>query len=331
MGFGIQVHMSRPLRIEYPGAHYHVINRGLTGQAVFTAEPDFMGFLDLIEDAWRRWDILVFAYCLMDTHYHMAIQTPYGNLQRIMRHIDGVYTQRFNRVHRRDGPLFRGRYKGIVIDADAYLAAVVRYIHLNPLETGKAENPEDYPWSSHRHYLRPGKAPKWLAIQQVLDGYGTRRGFHEFVLSGNEEALLQFYSSKKRSPGLGEEDFISSIKRRDFSISSEHVCHETRVLRPGTSPVVKVVAEIYQFAEDALFQTRRGQRNEARQVAMYLIRELCDLSLKEIAWLFSLGSYGSVGSACSVINSQIQSDKTLRHRIEQIRERLSLIYSQKKT
>ena len=96
--------MSRPLRIDYPGAYYHVMNQGLTGQKAFVSGADFEGFLTLIEDAWRRWDIRVFSYCLMDTHYHLALQTPHGNLQRIMRHIDGVYTQRFNRLHKGDGP-----------------------------------------------------------------------------------------------------------------------------------------------------------------------------------------------------------------------------------
>jgi REP element-mobilizing transposase RayT len=92
--------MSRRLRIEYPGAHYHMMNRGLAGKPVFLEESDFGAFLDLVQEAWSRWDIQVFSYCLMDSHYHLAIRTPMGNLQRVMRHIDGVYTQRFNRKHK---------------------------------------------------------------------------------------------------------------------------------------------------------------------------------------------------------------------------------------
>ena len=163
--------------------------------------------------------IRIFSYCLIYTHYHLSLQTPQGNLQRVMRHIGGVYTQRFNRAYKREGPLFRGRYKAILIDLNEYLAAVVRYIHLNPVkfpegnliyrvnpvEVKRADDPKDYPWSSHHHYLRHKKAQK-------------------------------------------------------------------------------------------------GKRNEARQVAMYLIRELCKKSLKEIAQSFSLGSYGGVGGACSVID-----------------------------
>lgn len=93
----------------------------------------------------------------MDTNYHLALQTPQGNLQRLMRHINGLYTQRFNRAHKRGGPLFQGLYKDTLINADKYLASVVCYIHLTPLEANKADDPKDYPWSSHHHYLRPIK------------------------------------------------------------------------------------------------------------------------------------------------------------------------------
>ena len=96
----------------------------------------------------------MFAYCLLDNHYHVCLRTPEGNLTRVMQHLDGLYTQRFNRSHRRDCALFKGRYKAIVVDKDNYLAQVVRYIHLNPLEVGLVPEPESYAWSSHRSYLR---------------------------------------------------------------------------------------------------------------------------------------------------------------------------------
>ena len=136
------------------------MNRGLADHPVFIDNRDFRNFLSLIEDAWRRWHIRVFSWCLMGNHYHVALQTPEGNLQRVMRHIDGVFTQRFNRTHNRDGPLFRGRYRAILIDADQYLAAVVRYIHLNPVEAKKVSAPQNYPWSSHKTYLSHAKKYK---------------------------------------------------------------------------------------------------------------------------------------------------------------------------
>lgn len=315
--------MSRPLRIEYPGAYYHVMSRAIRGQAVFLTDDDYKGYLALLEDAWRRWDIRVFSYCLMETHYHLALQTPHGNLQRVMRHIDGVYTQRFNRAHKRDGPLFRGRYKAIVIDRDIYLAALVRYIHLNPVEAHKADDPRKYVWSSHHHYLRPNKAPQWLKIEEVMANYKSSWDFHTFVVSGNEEALVKFYSSKKLAPLLGSNDFINKIRERRASFSEEHTRYETVALRPRVSSVLRDIAKLYHVSEETLLHGKRGRRNEARQVAMYLVRELCNKSLHTIAELFSLGSYGGVGAACSVIEKQLTVDRGLRRRIEQIRKMVS--------
>ena len=177
--------MSRPLRIQYPGAVYHIMNRGRARQPTFVDETDYRAFLETLAEAHRQWGIEVFAYCLMGNHYHLCLRTPKGNLSRIMRHIDGIYTQRFNRRHRRDGTLFRGRYKGILIDADEYLAAVVRYIHLNAVAAGLVKMPEEYRWASHQYYLKAKGAPDWLDTTEAIEQIGGRQVFHEFVLSGN--------------------------------------------------------------------------------------------------------------------------------------------------
>jgi len=135
--------------------------------------------------------------------------------------------------------------------------------------------------------------------------------------------LSKFYSAKRHAPILGGEDFINWLKEGGFSLSGEHVGYETGPLRPPVSSVIREVAKVYKVSEEALFRGQRGKRNEARQVAMYLIRDLCDKSLKEIAQSFSLGSYGSVGGACSVIERQIKVDRRLRRHIEQIRGMVS--------
>ena len=128
--------MSRPLRIQFPEAVYHVMNRGARRQSIFIDDTDYQAFFEVFSEANRLWGIEVFAYALMGNHYHLCLRTPKGNLSRVMRHVDGIYTQQFNRRHGRDGTLFRGRYKAILIEADEYLAAVVRYIHLNAIEAG---------------------------------------------------------------------------------------------------------------------------------------------------------------------------------------------------
>ena len=110
--------VARPLRIEYPGAVYHVLNRRAARQKVFRGAVDYQRFWEGLAEAHTRWGVELFAFCLMGTHYHLCLRTPGGNLGRIMRHVDGLYTQRFNRAHSRDGPLFRGRYQAILVEAD---------------------------------------------------------------------------------------------------------------------------------------------------------------------------------------------------------------------
>ena len=152
--------MSRPLRLEYPGAWYHVMNRGRRSEKIFFTDTDRETFLNVLREASGLWNMRVFAYCLMPNHYHLLVQTPHGNLSRCMRHVNGVYTQRFNRRNEKEGQLFRGRYKAVLVDDDIYLLEVLRYIHRNPLKAGIVKSLEDYPWSSHKGYLSNAKKCK---------------------------------------------------------------------------------------------------------------------------------------------------------------------------
>jgi putative transposase len=161
--------MARPLRIQFPDAVYHVMNRGAARQATFAGDANYQAFLDTVAEAHRLWGIEVFAYCLMGNHYHLCLRTPRGNLSRVMRHVDGLYTQRFNRSHRRDGTLFRGRYKAILVEESEYLAVVIRYIHLNAVDAGIVKMPEDYRWASHRYYRETKGAPSWLNTAEGVE------------------------------------------------------------------------------------------------------------------------------------------------------------------
>lgn len=136
--------MTRALRVEYPGAWYHVMNRGAARQNVFHKLKDFNSLLELIEEVVMRYGIEVHAYCLMSNHYHLLIRTLVTNLSRAMRHLNGLYTQRYNRSRQIDGPLFRGRFKSILVDADCYLLQLSRYIHLNPVVAMITQKPEEY-------------------------------------------------------------------------------------------------------------------------------------------------------------------------------------------
>jgi REP element-mobilizing transposase RayT len=294
------------------------MNRGTARQATFLTAEDHQAFLDTLAEAHRQWDIEIFGYCLMTNHYHVCLRTPKGNLSRVMRHVDGLYTQRFNRSHGRDGPLFRGRYKAILIDADEYLSAVVRYIHLNPVEAGIVKMPEDYRWSSHGYYLRKKGVPNWVSTSEIIGQVGGRNAFHDFVLSGNEEALSRFYTSSRHSPVLGGEGFVERIREPTMELGREHPRYERRGLWPNGEQVIGKVAGFYKISKDAVLTGVRGRENKARKVAMYIVTRQCDLTLQETARLFGLGSYGAVGWSCNWVRTKMEKEKTFRDQIERI-------------
>jgi len=315
----VAILMARPLRIQYPGAVYHVMNRGGSRHKVFIDEKDRQVFLNTIGEIHDRWGVEVFGWCLMGNHYHLCLRTPEGNLARAMRHLDGLYTQRFNRLHGRDGALFRGRYKAILVDKDNYLAQVVRYIHLNPLATGLVREPEKFMWSSHRFYLRLKKAPKWLRMREVMAEFGSITRFHQFVLEGNEAGLEQFYQRGRQAPVLGDQEFRERLRGKAVRVDREHPRHERAAVRPSVDKVLKTVAERYGMAVEDLMKGKRGKENEARKVGMYLVKELCDLRLQEIAERFGARSYGTVGWACHGVGAKVESDTKFREQVDRIR------------
>jgi putative transposase len=160
--------MARPLRIQFENAWYHVMNRGAARRSTFSDDTQRELFLSVLGESTSRFGIEIHSYCLMSNHYHLLLKTPFANLSRAMQHIDGVYTQRYNRLMKLDGPLFRGRFKSIVIDAENYLVVVSRYIHRNPVDAGICNTPANYKWSSYPAYIGEALKPEWLVVNEVL-------------------------------------------------------------------------------------------------------------------------------------------------------------------
>ncbi|MFQ5903814.1 MAG: transposase [Candidatus Binatia bacterium] len=149
--------MGRPLRIEYPGALYHITSRGIERRRIFLGNSDRVKFLEILEDYHERYGILIHSYVLMDNHYHLVLETPRGNLLKVMHGINGGYTGYFNRRYGRAGHLFQGRYKGILVDKNPYLLQLSRYVHLNPVTAEIVEGPGTYRWSSYGGYISKRK------------------------------------------------------------------------------------------------------------------------------------------------------------------------------
>ncbi|MFN7570755.1 MAG: REP-associated tyrosine transposase [Betaproteobacteria bacterium] len=154
--------MSRPLRLEFEGALYHLTARGDRREPIFVDDADRQALLNVLALGLDRFDAEAFAYCLMGNHYHFVVQTRRPNLSRLMRHVNGVYTQYFNRRHRKAGHLFQGRFKAILVDRDAYFLAVCRYVDLNPVRAALVARAQDWPWSSYRAHAGAADGPPWL-------------------------------------------------------------------------------------------------------------------------------------------------------------------------
>lgn len=209
--------MARPLRIEYPGALYHVTSRGNARAKIFLDDYDYRTFLDVLGFVVQRVNWLCHAYCLLPNHYHMLIETPEGNLSRGMRQLNGIYTQKFNWKRRRSGHLLQGRYKAILVDKDEYLLELSRYLMLNPVRAGIAEFPGEYVWSSYRATVGKEKAPEFLTTDWLLARFSdrqdrARRRFADFVRAGmNREASP--WAGLKGQIYLGDASFVENSLR----------------------------------------------------------------------------------------------------------------------
>ena len=314
--------MSRPLRIEYSDAWYHVMSRARLGQGAFPAREDYHSFIDLLKDTTEMFNMRVAAYCLMTTHYHLLIQTPDANLSRCMRHINGVYTQRYNARNGCDGTLFRGRYKSILIDADSYLLELVRYIHRNPLRAGIAGKLKDYPWSSHNGYISKAKKWEWLHKNYILDMFSKDTSlqiisYKRFISTQEPLELIQHYSKKNMPSILGSDKFIKWVKERFAKKKKEKEIPESKKLCPEVIDIKKAVCNYYKTEDADLLKSRRGVENEARDLAIYMLRFIRGERLTIIGQEFNLNNYSSVSPAIERIKRKLESNK-FKKRYEQI-------------
>jgi len=207
--------MSRPIRIEFPDALYHVTARGDRREDIFEDDQDRQTFLATLEQAITRFNWTCYAWCLMGNHYHLLIQTPDGNLSKGMRQLNGVYTQASNRRHLRVGHLFQGRFKAILVDSDAYLLELARYVVLNPVRAGMVKKPADWAWSSYRASVGLEQAPAWLAEDGLLAMFAKRRSlaqqrYAQFVVEGIKSDSP--WANLKGQVFLGDEQFVTRMQ-----------------------------------------------------------------------------------------------------------------------
>lgn len=210
--------MARPLRLEFPGAVYHLTARGDRREPIFIDDADREALLGVVGKATERFGASMMAYCLMGNHYHFVVQTHRANLSQLMRQINGVYTQGFNRRHAKVGHVFQGRFKALVVDRDAYLLEVCRYVELNPVRAGMVDDPAAWPWSSCCAHLGLAQAPAWLDSAGLLGALTgapvdvaqaaitARRHYATFLAAGRNVPLWP--QALRQQIYLGDEAFI---------------------------------------------------------------------------------------------------------------------------
>ena len=320
--------MTRPLRIEYPGAWYHVMNRGRRGENIFADNDDYETFIALLQETTEMFDLRVAAFCLMSNHYHLLVQTPVANLSRAMRHINGVYTQRYNRRQNTDGQLFRGHYKSVLVQENSHLLELLRYIHRNPVRAQMCNAAGDYLWSSHRGYCNSAKKWDWLHKEFLLgmfdqDLHKAKKQYKSFVQCEDSAEVTDFFSRKNLSSFFGSRNFIEWVKSTYHQLQNHKEIPQSRHLAPTIDDIKRTVCQYYEVEQRQLEQTKRGQVNEARNVAIYLARKRCGLRLEEIGQEFELLQYSSVSSIVTRTEKQLSKNKQLRNRIKEISQKLN--------
>jgi len=314
--------MARPIRIQYPGATYHVMARGTHGQAIFQDDEDRQRFLETLGEACAKTGFRVHAYVLMGNHYHLLVETPEGNLVAGMKWLQGAYTQRYNSRHKLFGHLFQGRYKAVPVEGEgsSYFQVVSTYIHLNPARAGLIrvgrERLHRYRWSSYPGYLsRRGQRPAWLVTERVLGslglGPGESRGYEAYVegrvlelgTKAGRKELAKEWKALRRGWYVGGETFLARLeehleravagRKRESHSGPAKVAHD----EAGAEQLLEAGLRAMGLSEAALAGLSKGAA--AKVVLAWWLRERTAVPLRWVSERLAMGHYTRVTQAVS--------------------------------
>ena len=274
------------------------------------------------------WNANIAAYCLMSNHYHVLLQTPDGNISRCMRHLNGLYTQQYNGIHRFDGQLFRGRYKSILVSNDSHLLQLVRYIHKNPVKAGMVKEMPDYEWSSYKGYLSYSKKWEWLHKDYIFSMItakkkGRLKPFIEFMQDDDSQEVMDLFSKKNLPSIFGPESFIARIRGKYYFSKNDYEISESKSLAPSSDEIISEICRYYNVSYNELQMSRRGVFNKPRNVAIYLLRNIRGDNLNDINSIFKINAYSTVSSIIQKVTKLKISDRRLQQQIETINKNVS--------
>jgi REP element-mobilizing transposase RayT len=273
--------MARPLRIEFPGAVYHVTSRGERQAPIFADDEDRAAFLSVVAQGMARFDAQILAYVLMEDHFHFVLFTRKANLSALMRHVNGVYTQAFNRRHAKTGHLLQGRFKGVLVDRENYLLDACRYVETNPVRCGLVKEAGDWPWSSYRAHAGQAEVPAWLdadglhafVLGKPLAGAADRRkaAAKYATLVAKAGDLWLWKKGLNRQIYLGDDAFVAQMQKQVATGARK---------AGGKSATLKQLLKSCATREEALFRgfTEAG-------LSMTAMAEELDLSVARVSQL----------------------------------------------
>jgi len=307
--------MSRPLRLEFSGALYHVTARGNAQADIFLDEEDRERFLLLLKDEVIQQGWLCYAWCLMDNHYHFLIETPEANLSRGMQRLNGRYTQSFNRRHKRVGHIFQGRYKAILVEKESHLLELCRYIVLNPVRAGLVNEVSQWQWSSY-HDMLECTTSSWQAIEHVLLLFSAHRNvaierYQQFV---DEGADKRPWDQLRGQIYLGGDTFIEQLTTRisDKQLDADIPLTQQHPERPDSHDVLRHVTEVYGVNSENVLDRRHYR--EAFQIYVFLLRRACNMSLKAVAAVAGI-SPGRVSQIQKIVSEKGLPDSFISYKV----------------
>lgn len=324
--------MARPLRIEYRGACYHVMNRGNNGQDVFLADTDRHMFLDGLSDSLKIYGVRLIAYVLMANHFHLIVKTRRANLSEFMRHFLVTYTVRFNKKWKRSGHVFEGRYKSFLVEEGEYLLRLSRFIHLNPIRTEEFEGSKlhaketclrNYEWSTLPGYCSLKKRDDMADYRWFMetcfkgDKPHRRQRYWNYVIEGIRGTIADPFREVLHQTVLGSSDFVGQIKKK-ISWDMEREVPSIRKFRRSVpaEKIIGIVADFHGVKADDIVK-RKTKEKIVRQTAMELCYRYSPMTQKDIGEIFGI-DYSTVSRNRKRLKDYIGSDNKMKKKFDRI-------------
>jgi REP element-mobilizing transposase RayT len=321
--------MARQWRIEYPNAFYHVFSRGNGHQNIFLSDSDRFVFLDLLKELSERFNINIHVYVLMENHYHLLIKTPEANLSKAMQWFGTTYTRRFNLHNDRDGHLFQGRFKSIIVENDAYLLNLSYYIHRNPLRAGLVDRLVDFKWSSYSCYAYGKNVPLWLKTSLILDQIGgeeKNKSYREKVQQYADESG-SVWENVKHGLVYGSEDFLEDLKERFLSKEKDaELPQHNRMFRDiDPHKILQKASKVLHIDLETVYRSRRVSQKDKdhRDFLIYLLWESGRFNNQQIASFLGI-SYSNVSKRITQLRTRFDEDKKLRGKYQALNAQIKV-------